>query len=174
MDNPGAAIRVLEVVSNETTGRHLRPGDRVWRERIELGAGMMRFEVGSNCVVTVHAPALVELKDEQSLNVLRGGVFLDVKDKVVVGVSRQRILLANTSVGIVADEQGDNADMLVTDGVACLGHDGFFKPRDGARISVGGKVTRYRSMEAAEIVRGRFLARMPSIRIERRRSENVL
>lgn len=173
IDNPGAPIRVLDMASANENGRHLRPGDRVWRETIEIGEGSMRFEVGSNCIVTVHAPAKIELRSESAVEIVRGGVFLDVKDAVTVDVAHQRICFANSSVGLVVSEHGETADMLVTDGVVRVGRDGFFKPRDGARIFADGKVVRYRSHEPAESVRGQFLASVPTITISGRKRNDV-
>ena len=174
VENPGAPIRVLENVSVGQNGRHLRPKDRVWRETIEIADGFLRFEIGTNCIVTVKAPARVEIRDEFTFEIVHGSAFFDVKTMAVVGVGGQQITVSKASAGFVVPERGGWADMLVTDGVVKIGDDEFLKPRDGSRIYPDGRRLRYRSVDGAEDVRGRILAGIRDVRIEGGRGRYAL
>lgn len=174
VENPGAPIRVLENASDGQNGRHLRPKDRVWRETIEIADGFLRFEIGTNCIVTVNAPARVEIRDEFTFEIVYGSAFFDVKTMAMIGVGGQQITVSKASAGFVVPECGSWADMIVTDGVVKIGDEEFFKPRDGSRIYPDGRRLRYRSVDRAENLRGRILAGVRDVRIAGERGRYAL
>lgn len=170
VENPGAAIKVLEVSLEYPQGYHLHAGDRVWRQEIVLPSGKIRFAVGDGCVVTLLGPAKVCLPDETTVEIVSGNVLVDANRRTGVCVSGQRVFVAQASVGVVARQDGASADLLVTDGLVLLGMDTCLKPCDGFRILPDGSLRRYRSLSDGSAIRKSFLAGVSDIRIKERRS----
>lgn len=153
VENPGAAIEILDVDVANVNGRHLRRGDRVWREEILLQEGTMRFGVGSNCTLTVHAPAKLAIRDDHTFDVRSGCIVFDAKRPVSLSVAGGGMVALDASVGVVAFPDKGYADLLVMDGMARVGVDAYFRPGSGVRIFEDGRLVRYRSCASTEIVR---------------------
>jgi len=167
IENPGAAIEVLQTSSEMAAGHQLNEGDRVWRQDIDLPSGQMSFRIGSHGVVTVVGPATVKLHDEKTVEVVSGCVCVEASRAVSLILAGRRLSIDNTSVGVVARGDGTSCDLIVTDGIALLGDGRCLRARDGVRISAKGELQAYRSLGDSQSLQCKLLAGVTNVRIER-------
>lgn len=167
IENPGAAIEVLQTSAEMTAGHQLNEGDRVWRQDIDLPGGQISFRVGSQGIVTVVGPATVKLHDEKTIEVVSGCVYVEANRTVSLILAGRRLSIDNTSVGVVAREDGRSCDLIVTDGIVLLGDGRCLRAQDGVRISAKGELQAYRSLGDSQSLQCKFLAGVTNVRIER-------
>ena len=166
IENPGAAIEVLQTSSEMAAGHQLNEGDRVWRQDIDLPVGQMRFRVGAQGVVTIVGPATVKLHDEKTIEVVSGCVYVEANRTVSLILAGRRLTIDNASVGVVARGDGASCDLIVTDGIALLGGGRCLRTQDGVRISATGALQAYRSLGDSQSLHCKFLAGVSNVRIE--------
>ena len=169
IENPGAAIKVLEASAEEGVGHRLHAGDRVWRHELVQTSGKMRFAVGDGFEVTILGPAKVRLPDAETIEISSGNVLLDVRKRIGVCVSGRHVAVAQASVGVVVRQDKPSSDLLVTDGVVLIDGGICLKPCDGVRIEADGSLQRYRSLNDSASLREALLAGVSDIRITKRR-----
>ena len=165
--NPGAAIEVLEMSVAKRAGQHLNVGDRVWRKEIVLSEGQLRFQVGARNVVTAVGPAVVRLPDGQTVEVVSGCAFVEARQPVNLVLMGHRIVLNDTSAGVVVRADGSAGDLLVTDGLVLLQDGCCLRSQSGVRFSSDGSRQTYRSASDGQMLQGAFLAGISDVRIER-------
>lgn len=122
-----AEIAVLEAVdASWSDGRAITAGDRITQTMLDFASGRVRFSTSAGVLMSVTAPARLEVVDSMRVRVLSGRVTADVPEHAhgfTVETAWARVVDLGTRFGVEAGEDG-RTSVVVFEGKVDVARDG--------------------------------------------------
>jgi hypothetical protein len=136
--NPGAAI---EIILADQQGTLLHPGDRVWRENLEIDKGTLRFKFMNGTVVTLSGKADLAITCPEMMQLKTGILLVDAgTERTIIRFENTDFIVRNAALGLLANPKAGRMDAFAVAGtvqvVAREDHSvGTLAAMEGVRIT---------------------------------------
>ncbi len=146
-----AELAVLEAEgATWSDGRTIKAGERIERAKLDLASGRLRFSTSAGALVSVTAPARLEVVNAMRLRVLTGHVTADVPERAhgfTIETADARVVDLGTRFGVEAGADG-RTSVVVFEGKVDVARDGTAEPK---RLVQGESVQLENGKSAARI-----------------------
>ncbi|MEA3207442.1 MAG: hypothetical protein QOE70_499 [Chthoniobacter sp.] len=149
-----AELAVLEAEgATWSDGRAIKAGDRIRQAKLDLASGRFRFSTSAGALVSVTAPARLEVVNSMRLRVVSGRVTADVPERAhgfTIETADARVVDLGTRFGVEASADG-RTSVVVFEGKVDVARDGTAQPQ---RLTQG---------EAVRLENGKSAARIENV-----------
>lgn len=108
--NPGAAV---EIILADQQGTLLHPGDRVWRENLEIDKGTLRFKFMNGTVVTLSGKADLAITCPEMMQLKTGILLVDAgAERTIIRFENTDFIVRNAALGLLTNPKAGRMDEI--------------------------------------------------------------